>query len=203
MKQLKTLLFAAEVLPRLGRKGETHGKAGGSGLGLYHAKTCVEAWGGSLGIQSTLGQGTTVAIKLPPAQPPAWFVSKLELKPGCSVVVLDDDLSIHQVWQGRFDSLRSKEHGISIFDFESPEQLRGWVSDKAPSAGNVLYLLDYELRGHQETGLSLAEELRIGERAILVTSRFEERRILDGCLRLKIRMIPKGMAGFVPISVEG
>ena len=30
-----------EVLARLGGKGETHGKAGGSGLGLYHAKTCV------------------------------------------------------------------------------------------------------------------------------------------------------------------
>jgi signal transduction histidine kinase len=195
--------IAAEVLPRLGRKGETHGKAGGSGLGLYHAKTCVEAWGGALGIKSEPGQGTTVAIRLPQARPPAWFVSELEIKPGSAVVVFDDDPSIHQVWQGRFDSLRPKEHGISVFDFETPEQLRGWVSGRAPSADNVLFLMDYELRGHQDTGLSLAEELRIGERAILVTSRFEERRILEGCLRLKMRMIPKGMAGFVPISVEG
>ena len=194
--------IAAEVLPRLGRKGETHGKAGGSGLGLYHAKTCVEVWGGSLGIKSEPGQGTTVAIRLPQARPPAWFVSELEIKPGSTVVVFDDDPSIHQVWQGRFDALRSKEHGISVLDFETPEQLRGWVSGRAPSAGNVLFLMDYELRGHQDTGLSLAEELRIGERAILVTSRFEERRILEGCLRLKMRMIPKGMAGFVPVSVR-
>jgi len=127
----------------------------------------------------------------------------LEIKPGSAVVVFDDDLSIHQVWHGRFDALHSRESGISVFDLETPEQLRGWVSDRAPSAANVLYMLDYELRGHQDTGLSLAEELRIGERAILVTSRFEERRILEGCLRLKMRMIPKGMAGFVPISVEG
>ena len=195
--------IAAEILPRLGRKGETHDKAGGSGLGLYHAKTCVEAWGGSLSIESEPSQGTTVAIRLPRARPPAWFVSELEIRPGSAVVVFDDDPSIHQVWQGRFDSLRAKEHGISVFDFETPERLRGWVSDMAPSAGNVLYLLDYEIRGHQETGLSLAEELRIGERAILVTSRFEEKRILEGCLRLKMRMIPKGMAGFVPISIRG
>jgi signal transduction histidine kinase len=195
--------IAAEVLPRLGRKGETHGKAGGSGLGLYHAKTCVEAWGGTLDIQSEPGQGTTVAIRLPQARSPAWFVSELKLKPGSTVVVFDDDPSIHHVWHGRFESLRTREHGIQVVDFDTPEQLRGWVNDKAATAGNVLYLMDYELRGRGETGLSLAEELRIGEQAILVTSRFEEQRILEGCLRLGMRMIPKGMAGFVPISVEG
>ena len=32
-----------EILSRLGRKGETHGKAGGTGLGLYHARTAITA----------------------------------------------------------------------------------------------------------------------------------------------------------------
>ena len=35
-----------EVLATLGRRGETHGKAGGSGLGLYHAQTSAESCGG-------------------------------------------------------------------------------------------------------------------------------------------------------------
>jgi len=53
------------VLSKLGAKGETHGKEGGSGLGLYHAKTNIEAWGGSLKIESTEGEGCIVIISLP------------------------------------------------------------------------------------------------------------------------------------------
>ena len=54
-----------ELLPRLGRRGETFGKVGGSGLGLFHAKQSVERWGGSLSIDSSLGVGTKVVITLP------------------------------------------------------------------------------------------------------------------------------------------
>ncbi|MFA6521932.1 MAG: ATP-binding protein, partial [Candidatus Gracilibacteria bacterium] len=48
-----------EVLAKLGTRGETHGKSGGSGLGLYHARTSLESWGGTLNISSELGKGTT------------------------------------------------------------------------------------------------------------------------------------------------
>lgn len=189
------------LLAKLGQRGVTHGKASGLGLGLYHAKNAVESWGGRLDISSDVGKGTTLTIALPRAQPPEWFVSKLELHPGDTIVILDDDTSIHQVWQGRFDSSRVKEHGIEIVHFSTPAEIRDWVRDNAAGAKRALYLMDYELLGHRETGLALAEELGVGARSILVTSRFEEKGILDGCLRLKVRMIPKGLAGFVPISI--
>jgi len=54
--------IAPEILAKLGGKGETHGKAGGSGLGLYHARTTAESWGGSLAIASEVGKG-------PPTRP--------------------------------------------------------------------------------------------------------------------------------------
>ncbi|HBB68109.1 MAG TPA: hypothetical protein DCZ93_12625, partial [Elusimicrobia bacterium] len=56
-----------EILAKLGRKGETHGKAGGNGLGLYHARTTIEGWGGSFIMKSEPGQGTAVLITLPHA----------------------------------------------------------------------------------------------------------------------------------------
>ena len=34
----------ADILARLGQQGETHGKAGGSGLGLYHARASAASW---------------------------------------------------------------------------------------------------------------------------------------------------------------
>jgi len=193
--------IAPEVLARLGGRGETHGKAAGSGLGLAHAKASAAAWGGSLELSSELGRGTTAAILLPRAEPPDWFVSRLELAPRGAVVALDDDTSIHQVWQGRFDSLRARDSGIEVLHFSTPGAVRGWAKDNPEAARGALYLLDYELGGQEATGLDLAAELGIGERAILVTSRFEEEGILAGCRRLKMRLLPKGLAGFVPMAI--
>ncbi len=190
-----------EILARLGHRGETHGKAGGSGLGLYHAKTCVEAWGGSLAIESS-PSGTTVRIELPRGVPPRWFVSRLKLEPAGKVVIFDDDTSIHQVWKGRLDSLRVEERGVETFHFSTPEELRRWVLE-SPDNRKALFLMDYEILGHEQNGLSLAKELGLGSRVILVTSRFEEKPILDQCLRLGARMIPKGLAGFVPVDFQG
>ena len=92
-----------EILARLGQKGETHGKVGGSGLGLFHAKTAAANWGGSLEMASEPGKGTTVKIKLPSAEVLEDFMLELPLAAGWPVVVLDDDASIHQVWKGRFE----------------------------------------------------------------------------------------------------
>lgn len=190
------------ILAKLGQKGETHGKAGGSGLGLFHARSTAESWGGSLVITSELGKGTAVTIDLPKAEAPAGFVPALILTSGHPVVVLDDDMSIHQVWQDRFDSARVKEHDIEVFHFSEPDKLREWVKATPAKAGAALYLFDYELLGYKETGLSLAEEIALCGRTILVTSRYEEQRIIEGCTRLNIRMIPKGLADFVPIHIE-
>ena len=191
-----------EILAKLGQRGETHGKAGGSGLGLFHARTTAESWGGSLVITSELGKGATITIKLPKAEAPEGFVPVLALISGRPVVVLDDDATIHQVWQGRFDSARIEKHDIEVAHFSEPCKLREWVKNNTTQSATAVYLFDYELLGYKETGLSLAEELKLCGKTILVTSRCEEKFIIDECKRLKVRMIPKGLAGFVPIQIS-
>lgn len=191
-----------EILAKLGKKGETHGKAGGSGLGLFHARTMVESWGGSLTITSAPGQGTTVTIKLPKAQAPASFVSALELIPGRSILVLDDDQGIHGIWRNKLELAGLKEHNIEILYFSDSAALRSWVKTEPAKAKTALCLFDYELSGHTETGLSLAEELGLCPRTILVTGRSEEKRIMEECARLKVRSIPKSLLEFVPVKVE-
>jgi anti-sigma regulatory factor (Ser/Thr protein kinase) len=191
-----------EILAKLGQRGETHGKTGGSGLGLYHARVSAESWNGKLAISSEAGNGTTITVDLPQAPTPDWFVSGLTLTKNKIILILDDDASIHQIWQGRLDSIRARENGIEVVHVSTPGEIRSWVKDNEGKVHEALYLLDYELLGSRETGLSLASELGIGERAILVTSRYEEPGILESCRKLKTRMIPKGLAGLVPIRIE-
>lgn len=189
-----------EILSRLGQRGETHGKAGGSGLGLYHARTTAESWGGGLTITSTPGKGTTVAIKLPKVEAPDGFVAAIELVPGKPVIVLDDDTGIHQIWRNRFEAARLGEHNIEVLYFREPDQLRTWAKAEPAKAKIAFCLFDYELSGYKETGLSLAEELGLCAQTILVTSRSEEKQVIEDCARLNIRLMTKGMAEYVPIS---
>jgi signal transduction histidine kinase len=91
--------IAPDVLPELGVQGASFFKKGGSGLGLYHARTQAERWGGQLLIESTVGVGTVVALSLPKHTPPAWLAPAPDLDGVDHVVVLDDDAVMHQVWR--------------------------------------------------------------------------------------------------------
>lgn len=189
-----------ELLPMLGKRGVTHGKAGGSGLGLHHARGCAERWGGRLELSSKAGRGTVVTIELPKALPPAWFVPRLELPRGAVVVAVDDDPSIHRVWEGR---LRASDIGVELVHCSSPDELRAWIAQMPDGMRSAaLFLIDHEFLGRDENGLELIDALGISERAILVTSRFEEAELVRECARRRIRLIPKMLAGFVPISSE-
>ncbi len=101
------------ILARLGQKGETHGKAGGTGLGLYHARTSVESWGGSLKIESKPGKGTAVTISLSAASRSA---------AGLQAVLLDDDALVHMNWK-----LAAKTAGAELKAYKTPEDFAAGI----------------------------------------------------------------------------
>ena len=74
----------------------------------------VVAWGGTLTITSEVGQGTTVTVQVPAAAPPDWIVPMLTLREDMTIVVLDDDQSIHAIWEGRFEALRDRLPQLTV-----------------------------------------------------------------------------------------
>ena len=188
--------MSADVLAKLGEKGFSFGKQGGLGLGVHHARQVVESWCGALSVRSELGKGTTLRLVLKPCESPAWFLPSLALSEKTRVVVLDDDTSVHQIWDRRLRSVVSE-----VIHLSTPDQLRRWV-DEAANLEDVIFLVDYELIGHLETGLDLIEELALGAQGILVTSRYEEKGITDRCNKLQCRLIPKTLARLIPLSIE-
>ncbi len=102
-----------EILAKLGRKGETHGKAGGNGLGLYHARTTIEGWGGSFTMKSEPGQGTAVLITLPRAAVQS---------AGRTAVLLDDDMLVHMNWK-----LAAKAAGVDLKAYKIPEDFSAGI----------------------------------------------------------------------------
>jgi len=192
--------MAPEVLEKIMSQGGSHEKLNGMGLGLPHAKQTLAQWGGSLELSSILGSGTTVTLKLPKATPPKWFVSKITIRPHSTIVILDDDFTIHEVFRSRFKELNLQQHHIEIIHASTELEFQNIVTSLRDK--QVLYLCDFELQGHENSGLQLIRKNAISKNSILVTSRFDEPIVSIEADDLGVRRIPKGLAHIIPIEVQ-
>jgi signal transduction histidine kinase len=191
------------ILDKLGQFGVTFGKDGtssGSGLGVYHAKKTTESFGGNLEIESTEGLGSNIKLIFPLADAPKWFANEIDLTNKKYLISLDDDISIHQIWSGRLSSLGFKN--IEHIKFQSGETFEKYINSNRAILDECILLIDFELINQIKSGLDLIEELNIYRNSILVTSRYEEVNIQERALNLNLSILPKSLAGFVPIIVK-
>lgn len=189
-----------EILVHLGQRGFSYNKEGGSGLGLHHAKVTVEKWGGDLQVNSKIDVGTKVLISLPSVASPIWFVPELKLYSGMTLVVFDDDQSIHQIWADRIENL--SKSNVKLIHLSTPDEFRVFCKKMGPLISNkIRFLVDYEFINHTVTGLDLIQELQIQTLSYLVTSRYEENAVRATCDKLGVKLIPKTMSAFIPITL--
>jgi signal transduction histidine kinase len=188
-----------DIITKLGVKGFSHGKTNsvsGSGLGIYHAKKTLENNGGEFSISSTINKGTDITLKIPKYEIPNWFHSKISLNENPTIVILDDDISIHSAWESRLRKAKLDQENSKIFHFFSISEFETWVvSNKAD-----LYLIDFEIQGLSPNGLDVIERNNLKNNSILVTSRFEEPSIQKKVESLGISIIPKNLLPLIPIS---
>lgn len=218
------------ILKTLGQRGISYQKENnpqsGSGLGLYHAKTIVEQLGGKFEILSEVGLGTCININISPADNPDWYLKKIKLPKNTLVVSIDDDVSIHGIWRNRFSSLQnlknnsdrnsknSSKNNSEIFtapivflSFTSTNDFIDWFKNQeSTKINNCIFLIDYEFINQKINGLELIEKLslhlHLNQMTMLVTSRYDDPNIQARCRKLNIKLIPKSMAGLIPISIE-
>lgn len=193
----------SKILEKLGSKGFSYGKDGltsGSGLGIYHAKSLVNKFGGNLEISSRENEGTMITINLNKATPPNWFLEELEIDSNKTIIILDDDQSIHDVWGSRFAKLLDATLNLKIEHYRTGQALADRIEEKPELSHSSVFLIDFELIGHKETGLDWIERLGIQKQATLVTSHFDEDQIRRRCNLIGIKMIPKNLVPNLPIS---
>ena len=176
-------------LDQVRKRGFTR-KAEGSGLGLYYAEQTVEAAGGSLAIDSTLGSGTKVTIRLPSCSPPPWYTQSIKVPHNGTVVILDDQESTHLSWRLRLDELKGLGRDFTVTSFRSAGDLIQWQETRPMPGRELLYLLDYDL-GEGMTGLDVAKRLNLSTNAILVTGHFDSEEIQKRCADQRIGLVPK------------
>lgn len=190
----------ADVLPTLAEKRRTFGKPHGSGLGLYAAKNALADWGGALHIESREGEGTAVTVTLPKAQPPSWFVPAVVIPAGATVVVVDDDESIHAIWRSRL-AVHVESSVIHLTHFASLSEFRASCARLRSAEAPLLILMDYEFQDTSSSGLECLGCLGLAHCSILVTSRSQDPEIRAQCESAGMGLLPKMAASFVAIRV--
>ncbi|MCL5261041.1 MAG: HAMP domain-containing histidine kinase [Gammaproteobacteria bacterium] len=172
--------------------------AGDHGIELFAAISQINEWGGEYVVDSKPGVGTTFTIKLPITETPIWFQGNLDLVPNSLVIILDDDPSIHTVWESKFKEYQDK---ISLRHFSTPESLFEQLKELQINP-NILYLIDYELLGSKDNGLDVIKKLQAVKNAFLVTSHYEDQKIRKKCADLNVKIIPKKFAPYILIQVK-
>ncbi len=177
--------MSPDVLERIFDRGFTHGKATGSGLGLFHAKSVIEWNGGKLVVKTTMGMGTTFTIHLPKEKNPPWLPAQIEMDPEQPIAFIDDDSNVLKAWKDKAiaSGLRQASFYSSIAELERAHELPQIL------ASGVI-VIDHNL-GDTKKGLEFLGEIAIGKRSYLCTSDFDEKRIQDKVRALGINMIPK------------
>jgi signal transduction histidine kinase len=189
-----------EILAKLGQRGFSQGKEGtesGAGLGVAHAMSTIESWGGTLRYQSEIGKGTQAIISLKSVEAPKWFLAKLILTLPATIIVLDDDPTVHYVWKRR---LSIHKDDVTIISFYSASEIIQWYRQSVGIIQNPLYLCDYELTENTVTGIDIIGMLGIEFEAVLVTSRADEVELRDRCERKGIKLLPKGLVDRISIE---
>jgi signal transduction histidine kinase len=188
----------------------------GTGLGIHHARQTILRAGGEFSIHSREGVGTIVQLLLPCAEEPRWFARRIGVPQGAVVVSVDDDPSIHQIWAMRLSSvgrskpqdskpqhsnaqdLNSQHSSVQHVILHSKALATKWILEHRDL--DCIYLIDFEFLGESGDGLDLIEQTGIAAQSLLVTSRYEEDHVRSRSLVLGVRLLPKSLAAFAPLS---
>ena len=164
-------------------------KSNGHGLGLSNAKKEIEEAGGKITISNSNGASVSILLKRTPS--PVNFVSNINLSGIDKVIILDDDLNIHDMWANRL-----KQIAVSMEYFTSPIALIEKYKDMPSRA---LLLSDYDLQNENLNGIDCIKSLKAEAKSILVTGKAFEDSIIEASLNSGIRLLPKTMIRSVPV----
>ena len=184
------------------RESFTEGKENGHGLGLQQVWDTLEYNQGSMDVQSTLGEGTSIKLTFPRIAASKWIAQDIHLNPDNIVVILDDDESIHTAWNLQFTPVLASDPVMQLHHFtQGQEALNFLAALSQEEKSRVVFLSDYELLYQDKNGLEIVEASGI-KRAILVTSYYSNPKIRKEADRLGIKVLPKQMASIIPIHID-
>lgn len=171
-------------------------KKDGHGIGLTQIRETIKYNHGVFDVKSILGEGTKMILTFPIAEQPDWIAKNIKLNKSDTVVILDDDSSIHSAWDSCFKDYIDDIH-IQHFTFGNDAV---YFIDTFPEKDKIFLLTDQELLKQDITGIDVIKKTNI-KRAILVTSHYAEEKVYNLVIENGIKLLPKQLASEIPIEI--
>ncbi|HLX52892.1 MAG TPA: PAS domain-containing sensor histidine kinase, partial [Aquella sp.] len=180
----------------------TEGKKRGSGIGLTQVCETVQRNFGEMEVLSSEGVRTSILLKFPKIPAPSWIAEEIKISKGDTIVILDDDPSIHGAWDSTLAPSLVKIPGLNVRHFSVGGEAVNFInslSDKEKK--NICLLTDYELLHQNINGLQVIEQTKI-KRSTLVTSHYANKGIREHATNLRVKILPKELAFAVTINLN-
>ena len=190
--------ISPENLKLIFDKSFSYGKANGSGIGLSHAKENIQNWDASIDVESVVGVGTTLTIRLPIKDRAKWYLPRLKFNSDSKIYVLDDQESGLALWRLKFDDTellkqtKFMSQGSDLIAFKT-------AIHTDPDKCTLLF--DYDL-GAGDTGLKWLQEMPLTATRCLVTGHFDNDEVQAACVSRGFYLIPKSQIAEMPLVVQ-
>ncbi|HLX54851.1 MAG TPA: ATP-binding protein, partial [Aquella sp.] len=177
----------------------TSGKENGHGIGMGQVRDTLNNNHGKLDIKSRIDMGTKIFLTFPRQEVPNWIAKEIELYEGDTVIILDDDESIHGAWEKRF---KADVPDIRVKHFILGSEVLKFIDNLTQAEKQKIFLLtDYELINQELDGLKVINQTGI-KRSILVTSHYANEELQKLAHKTKTRILPKQLAAEVDIIIK-
>jgi hypothetical protein len=150
-------------------KGEKVGtsKKDGCGLGMEQAQSVLKAIKGQMKIESKENVGTEFILTFPKEKKPKYVVDKIEIKKGNTVVILDDETSMHKMWK---EKLKKYDKEITLKFFTKGLEALKYLKS-LENKEKAFLIADYELQ-QDINGIDVIEKAGMKDRHVLVASAY-------------------------------
>ena len=195
--------MAPELIKKIKRNiSITEGKKEGYGIGLTQVRETLQRYQGEFSIASELGQGTKVTLTFPRIKAPSWIGEEIKLGKQDTIVILDDDNSIHTAWDAHFESVLKSSPDIKIKHFHHGEETLDYLESLTSEEKAKIFLLtDFELLKQELNGLNVIEKSGVA-RSLLVTSHYTNLTVRDKAARTNSKILPKQLASEILITID-
>jgi hypothetical protein len=177
----------------------TDGKEDGHGIGFGQIRQTLQRNEGKFHIDSKVGVGTKIILTFPKIESPKWIADQINISNDDTIVILDDDDSIHGAWRIHFGFYAPN---IQLKHFTHGKDAIKFIDDLSPKEKQKIFLLtDYELLRQELHGLHVIEQTGI-KRSILVTSHHHNKKVRELAAVTDTKILPKRLASEIPIKIN-
>jgi glucose-6-phosphate-specific signal transduction histidine kinase len=177
----------------------TSDKKNGQGIGLTQVRDTLALYSGKLTIDSALGKGTTIQLRFAKDTLAPWLADSITINEADTLVVLDDEPSMHQAWQAYFKQSDAYEHFREhSVHFTQGQEAVDYINASADKDKLVL-LTDYELLKQPLNGVDVIKGTGL-KRVTVVTSHYDDKLLRQYINDAGIKILPKQLAHQAPLK---